>query len=318
MQRADRHLDVVLEVIAGQPLHLLRPRRAPHQRLTVGPNLRHNLAKLRLKPHVQHAVRLIEHEVRHATQRRLPHLHEINKTTGRRNHNLATALHVANLRSLRRAAVHARVPHARRDSERRRHFLNLHRQLARRRKDKSNRAVAALELRLCLDVDQGWQDVRERLARARLRNADHVAPAERHRPPLRLDRRRLLKALFPNSIHDVLGERRLLKRADGLRHVLADNRHLIRLAEGLHLGGRHLRNVRVLRVEVLLKSGQREHVKRRVGIVLVVEVVRKVRARGARPLPALLLTKPKATTPLAAGVPTSLAVIAQLRRPVHS
>lgn len=55
--RADGQVHVLLaQEIAGQTADGPRPRRAPHQRLTVRPDLRLDLAHLRLEAHVEHSV----------------------------------------------------------------------------------------------------------------------------------------------------------------------------------------------------------------------------------------------------------------------
>jgi hypothetical protein len=55
VQRSDRDLVVRAEVVVGQGLYLLRPRRAPHEDLTIGADLRNDLPDLGFKAHVQHS-----------------------------------------------------------------------------------------------------------------------------------------------------------------------------------------------------------------------------------------------------------------------
>ena len=72
--------------------------------------------------------------------------------------------------------------------------VDLQCELARGREDDTDRAVALFERRLIHHVAQHRQHERQRLARARLRDPDHVAPTHDDRQCLRLDRRRLLEA----------------------------------------------------------------------------------------------------------------------------
>lgn len=57
----NEHLIVVAEKIPSEPLHFLRPGRAPHQRLPVRAYLAHDRADLRLETHVQHSIGFIQH-----------------------------------------------------------------------------------------------------------------------------------------------------------------------------------------------------------------------------------------------------------------
>lgn len=51
-------------------------------------DLFNNLANLRLKAHIQHAVGLIQHQIGAATQVGLPRLQEVNEATGSGNADL--------------------------------------------------------------------------------------------------------------------------------------------------------------------------------------------------------------------------------------
>ena len=48
-----------------------------------------DLANLGFEPHVQHAVSLVQNQVRRAPQIRLAHLQVVQQTTGRRDHHLS-------------------------------------------------------------------------------------------------------------------------------------------------------------------------------------------------------------------------------------
>ncbi len=68
LQRPDVHLDVVGEEVLGELAHLLGPRGGPHERLPVRTDLGHDAADLGLEAHVEHAVGLVEDEVRRPLQ----------------------------------------------------------------------------------------------------------------------------------------------------------------------------------------------------------------------------------------------------------
>ena len=91
----------------GQALHLLGPRRGPHERLTIGADLRHDLPHLRLETHVQHAVCLIQHQVRDTAQVGRARLQEVDESAGGADHDLAATLQVTGLGPLGHAAIHA-------------------------------------------------------------------------------------------------------------------------------------------------------------------------------------------------------------------
>mmetsp|Transcript_27527 Transcript_27527/g.63648 ORF Transcript_27527/g.63648 Transcript_27527/m.63648 type:complete len:200 (-) Transcript_27527:1081-1680(-) len=76
--RSDCHLDRIFAAeVPGQTLDFLWPCCRPHQGLSIWPNLRHNLANLRLEAHVQHAVCLIQDQVCHPFEVRLASLKEV-------------------------------------------------------------------------------------------------------------------------------------------------------------------------------------------------------------------------------------------------
>ena len=90
----------VLDEVARQPLHLLRPRRREEQRL---PLLRHRVddrPNLGLEAHVEHAVGFVESEGHHVGHVDLAHLHDVVETARRGDHHLYAALDGLNLRVL--------------------------------------------------------------------------------------------------------------------------------------------------------------------------------------------------------------------------
>ncbi len=133
LQVADVDLDGIVQEIARQGLHLTRPGGRPEERLPIGADLADDLADLRLKTHIQHAVRLVQHQVGHPAQVGGASLKEINEAARRRNADFHAGAQVARLRALGHAAVDAGVLDARGVAELVGLSVGLHGQLARRR-----------------------------------------------------------------------------------------------------------------------------------------------------------------------------------------
>lgn len=93
-------------------MYILWPRRTKHQRLPVWTNLRHNLANLRLEPHVQHPIRLVHNEISDTAEVRLLRLQHVNEAAGRRDDDLDTTLQIPDLWALWRTAVDGSVADA--------------------------------------------------------------------------------------------------------------------------------------------------------------------------------------------------------------
>mmetsp|Transcript_110009 Transcript_110009/g.350887 ORF Transcript_110009/g.350887 Transcript_110009/m.350887 type:complete len:537 (+) Transcript_110009:384-1994(+) len=255
VQGADVDVHGVLPAdVSREPLHLPRPRGAPHQRLPVRADLRGDLPHLRLEAHVQHAVRLVEHEVGHALQVGVAALQEVDEAARGRDDHLDPVPEVAALLGAGHAAVGAGVLDLGAPAEAVGLLLDLDGQLAGRRHHEHNGPVAAREVGLRVDVHDGGQKEGERLAGARLRDADHVAPGERDGPALHLDRRGLLEAGARHLLQDVLREGRLLERPHGLRNVVpVHNGDVLRLPYAVGVLRRHPGDRGVLLVEVLLE-----------------------------------------------------------------
>jgi hypothetical protein len=82
---------------------------------------------------------------------------------------------------------------------------------------------------LRVDVHDGGQQIRKRLARTRLGDADEVAPEQRHGPPLRLNGRGFLEASAFHLIKNIAWKRRLVEAGARLRHVVSFDRDLLLL-----------------------------------------------------------------------------------------
>ena len=154
--------------------NLLGPGGAPHERLSVGPDLLHNLPDLRLETHVQHPIGLVQHQVGAPAQVGLPHLQEIDQPTRSGDTDLDATLQVPQLTSLGRAAVDASVTQLGGAAELARDFRDLLGQLTGRGQDERDRAVSRAQVILMVDVDDGRQHVAEGFAGARLGDTDHV------------------------------------------------------------------------------------------------------------------------------------------------
>ncbi len=79
LQRTDVDLDVVDEEVFGQLADFLGPSGGPHECLPVRSNLRDDAPDLGLETHVQHAVGLVQHEVRAAAQVGLLDLQQVDE-----------------------------------------------------------------------------------------------------------------------------------------------------------------------------------------------------------------------------------------------
>ena len=100
LSRANRRLNVVAaKEVASQLLHLTRPRRTPHQCLSVRSDLLNNGPQLGLKAHVQHAVSLVKHEICAAVQVGCVALEHVDEAAGCGNDDLDPALQIAHLRA---------------------------------------------------------------------------------------------------------------------------------------------------------------------------------------------------------------------------
>mmetsp|Transcript_75728 Transcript_75728/g.201272 ORF Transcript_75728/g.201272 Transcript_75728/m.201272 type:complete len:332 (-) Transcript_75728:128-1123(-) len=98
-------------------LDLRRPRRREHERLAVGAHLLQQPAQLRLKAEVQHAVGLVDHDVRAPRKLRLLRAEQIGEPAGCRDQNLGRLAERLHLWLLRHAAVDADGAHAARVAE---------------------------------------------------------------------------------------------------------------------------------------------------------------------------------------------------------
>uniref|UniRef100_A0A182TCZ2 Uncharacterized protein n=1 Tax=Anopheles melas TaxID=34690 RepID=A0A182TCZ2_9DIPT len=239
LQRTDVDLHVLAEEVTRQTLHLLGPGGGPHKNLTIRPDVIEDLADLRLEAHVQHAIGLVQHQVRYPLQGRGAGLEEIDQPTGRGDHDLDAAAQIRRLGSLARTTEQARVANVRRRAELGRDLLDLLRQLAGRGQHEHQRSAHGRVRLLVIDVHDSGQHA-----------------AERDRPALRLDRRRALVSLPVDLPLDVVGYFDLVELGDRFR-ALADQRDIVLGQVAIHLLLRAIAHDRVLVVEIFLERGQR-------------------------------------------------------------
>ena len=248
-------LDPVLLVVSSQLADFLRPCSRPHASLTIGTNLSNDLANLRLKTHVKHAVGLVQNEVSNAAEVRFSCFEHINKTSRSGNAHFNTAGKVTDLRTLGNTSVDTGVSNARRFSELANLLLNLDSKFTCGSEDENDRTIARSEERLGVDVDDGGKTVGEGLSGTSFSNTNNIATRESHGPTLRLNSSRLCEALSLDLVHNVGWETSLIEGCDWLGNVCALDSHLVLLAVfgNLSLGARG--DCGILLVERLFELG---------------------------------------------------------------
>ncbi len=102
--RSDGHLDGVLQVHAGERAEIGRHRRREEQRLPIRREHLHDAIELRLEPHVEHAVGLVEHEELDGGEIDRAALQVIDHAAGRRDDDGRPGPEGPHLRAIRHAA----------------------------------------------------------------------------------------------------------------------------------------------------------------------------------------------------------------------
>mmetsp|Transcript_13471 Transcript_13471/g.32986 ORF Transcript_13471/g.32986 Transcript_13471/m.32986 type:complete len:573 (-) Transcript_13471:330-2048(-) len=212
------HLDGhrVVEVRLRQRLDLARHGGGEQQRLVALRQARHDLLDLRLKAHVEHAVRLVQHQVRDLGQHAHAVVHQVLQPPWGAHHDLHAAPQRVHLLLLGHAAVHAHGAHAALGARVVQHLVDLQRQLARGRHDERVRSLAlAHHARLALsrDVRQHGQTKAQRLARPSGGDTDEVVARQDDGPALRLDGGRCLE--LARRVQHVGWQARVLKLEHG-------------------------------------------------------------------------------------------------------
>ena len=172
-----------------QRFDLLGQGRREHQRLPLLRQGLHDAPDVRQKTHVQHPVRLVEHEIFQLRKIGGALAHQVQQPAGARHNHVRARPQGADLRLFPDAAKHRR--HRQRQVLRVSPdvFLDLHHQFARRRDHQH--LCSPPRARLRRELGENRQRERRRLARARLRDADEVVAREDRRDGGGLDRRRL-------------------------------------------------------------------------------------------------------------------------------
>mmetsp|Transcript_61841 Transcript_61841/g.161977 ORF Transcript_61841/g.161977 Transcript_61841/m.161977 type:complete len:599 (+) Transcript_61841:267-2063(+) len=256
---ADGQLDGILPAeVSRHALDFFRPSCGEHDGLPVRPDLGDDLADLRLEAHVQHAVCLVQAEVRHALEIRDACLQEIQQPPRRGDDDLDAAAEVRGLAVAADAAEAGRAADARSAGELHHFGLDLHDQLASGCHDQRHRAVAGAEWRLRAEVHQRRKEVGQGLAAAGLRDADHVTPRHGRRPADGLDRRGTREAGRGDCSEQALRQAQKVPGDDRLGvRLLSFDVCIQLLHQCLDLFFAHGCNIGMLVIEVLLDCDER-------------------------------------------------------------
>mmetsp|Transcript_17158 Transcript_17158/g.43161 ORF Transcript_17158/g.43161 Transcript_17158/m.43161 type:complete len:224 (+) Transcript_17158:481-1152(+) len=149
---SDHDLEGLVQDLRGEFSDLPGPGRREKQRLALFVYLGQNLSDLGLEAHVQHAVCLVQAEVRHTLEIRDACLQEIQQPPRRGDDDLDATAEVRGLAVAADTAVAGRAADARSPSELHHFGLDLHDQLASRCHDQRHGAVAGPEGRLRAEV----------------------------------------------------------------------------------------------------------------------------------------------------------------------
>ena len=102
---ADLHDHRLAQILPRQRVHLGRHRRAEEQRLTIRRDLRDDAIDLRREAHVEHAVRLVQHEHLEVVEHHVLPLEVVDQSARRRDDDVHAAAQLLLLRVERHAAV---------------------------------------------------------------------------------------------------------------------------------------------------------------------------------------------------------------------
>jgi hypothetical protein len=183
----DVDLDKVVLEVHGETLNLFRPGGGEEQGLPVGSDLADDLSDLRLETHVEHAVSLVHHEVRHSLEVGLARFEHVDETTGSGDDDLSATLEVTDLLTLGYTTVDCGVPDPGGLAEPGALGLDLDGELTGRSEDEDDGSVSWSEERLSVDVDHGRESESDGLSGTGLGDGNDVATGQSHRPSLALD-----------------------------------------------------------------------------------------------------------------------------------
>ena len=194
----NRDRDGIAQHLAGQRRNRRRHGRAEEQGLATRRQLREDPPDLRQETHVQHPVRLVQHQMLDVPQPRVARAHVIHQPAGRRDDDVDAAAERVFLRPHADAPVDRRSRDRRVDGERVEVVQNLGRQLSGRSQDERLRRPPR-------PVDQSVNDGQQErggLAASRLRARHHVAAVERRRNGLALNGGRTNEAELPDGLQE--------------------------------------------------------------------------------------------------------------------
>eukprot|EP00051_Salpingoeca_urceolata_P010198 m.124207 g.124207 ORF g.124207 m.124207 type:complete len:414 (-) comp16618_c0_seq1:1410-2651(-) len=220
---------LVNDKLPGNRLHFLGPRGRKKQRLTVCRHLLHDPLDLGFESHVEHAVGLVEDQVRRLVEGDHALLEKVVEATRGGNNDLHAVANVAKLRALGGTAIHAHVANARAAAKLVGLTLDLHRKLARGRQHKHSRPRTRV-LAGVADVKQAGDQEGASLAAAGFSNADHIAALVAQWPCLGLNDGWVFVAGAVNFLHDVARKLCVLKVEIRVNDALALNCDLMLLA----------------------------------------------------------------------------------------
>ena len=248
--RLDGDLFRVVQVVAGDAADRVRHRRREQRHLLGVRGVFQDALNVFLEAHVEHLVGLVQHQETQVGNVQGALLQVVDHSSRGTHDDLGTAAQPGQLDAVRLATVDRQDAHAADVvCERLEGVGHLQRQLTRRREHERLR-VALVRI----DLGQHRQRERRGLARARLREADHVAAFHKQRDGLRLDRRRLLKADALDCLDDLLGQAEGFEAILGLfglgggfgRRLVVKLQHIIFIFNGHGVRGAGLlRNPRI-------------------------------------------------------------------------
>ncbi len=211
-RRPSRHLDDVrpAQVLPRQHLHLGRHGGAEEQRLPVARHGADEAVDLRSEPHVEHAIRLVQHKDFEPFEGDVAAFEVIDQPPRRRDHHVDTVAQGALLRLHADPAVHRRHPEPSVPRVLPEAALHLLAELACWRQDEGAETPGAAEQTLGDREREGGG-----LAGARLRQPHHVTAGQNDRNRLALDRRGLAVPGVPNGAQHVGGEPEAFERGEG-------------------------------------------------------------------------------------------------------
>ena len=154
--------------------------------------------------HIQHAIRLVDHQHRDRVEKQLAASVQVQKSARRCNHNIGSTGERADLFSHRHASDQQSVTNPQALSEGFGHIRRLHRKLSRRvqhQRTRQGRALPAVRKNIEQRQNKGT-----RLAGSRLRNADHITIHQHIRNCLFLNRCRLGKPYTRDLLQNFLAQ----------------------------------------------------------------------------------------------------------------